>query len=54
MVLLGRFLGAALHIDKYVIPASLVIVLLSLIPIAIESRRHRRRAAREKAAAATP
>lgn len=41
MVLLGRLFGEALHIDRYVIPASLVIIALSLIPILLEARKHR-------------
>ncbi len=40
--LLGRQLGAAFGIDRYVLPAVLVIVALSLIPVALEIRKARK------------
>ena len=44
---LGYFLGRTVpSIDRYLLPAVAVIVLLSLIPVALEIRRSRREAAR--------
>jgi membrane-associated protein len=52
VILLGYGLGKSVHIDRYLIPVTLVIVALSLIPVLREYRRHKRAAARRGAAAA--
>jgi membrane-associated protein len=43
VTLIGYAVGNAIHIDRYVIPGSILIVLLSVIPIMLEARRARRR-----------
>lgn len=42
VTLLGYWLGQAVHIDKYIIPVTLVIILLSAIPVLLEVRKQRR------------
>gem|GEM_PF-85228 len=54
VTLLGYALGGAVHIDKYIIPVTVVIVALSAIPILLEYRKQRREAAAHPAAAPTP
>lgn len=49
VTMLGYGLGSSINIDKYIIPITLVIVVLSVIPIALEARKNR---ARSLAAAA--
>jgi membrane-associated protein len=45
VTLLGYALGSSINIDKYIIPITLVIVLLSVIPIVLEARKSRARTA---------
>jgi membrane-associated protein len=45
VTLLGYWLGQAVHIDSYIIPVTLAIVLLSAIPVALEFRKQRRKSA---------
>src|SRR4051794_6923053 len=51
VTLIGYFVGKSIKIDRYIIPGTIVIVLLSVIPIALEARKQRRRAAAEKVSA---
>jgi membrane-associated protein len=41
VVLLGRTLGKAVHIDTYLVPVTIAIIVLSALPIVLEARRHR-------------
>ncbi len=50
VTLIGYFVGKSIKIDRYVIPGTIVIVLLSVVPIALEARKVRRRRAAEEAA----
>jgi membrane-associated protein len=43
VTMVGFVVGKSIKIDKYVIPGTIVIVLLSVIPIALEARRSRAR-----------
>jgi membrane-associated protein len=43
VTLIGFVVGKSIKIDRYIIPGTIVIVLLSVIPIALEARRARRR-----------
>lgn len=43
VTMIGFVVGKSIKIDKYVIPGTIVIVLLSVIPIALEARRARAR-----------
>jgi membrane-associated protein len=43
VTLIGFAVGKSIKIDRYVIPGTIVIVLLSVIPIALEARRAQRR-----------
>jgi membrane-associated protein len=43
VTLIGYVVGKSIKIDRYIIPGTIVIVLLSVIPIALEARRARRR-----------
>jgi membrane-associated protein len=52
VTLLGYALGGAVHIDKYIIPVTIVIVLLSAIPVLLEVRKQRREAAQRPPAPA--
>lgn len=45
VTMLGYALGSKISIDKYIIPITLVIVVLSVIPILLEARKNRIRAA---------
>ncbi|MGF7235730.1 MAG: DedA family protein [Frankia sp.] len=55
VTLLGYWLGQAVHIDKYIIPVTLVIILVSAIPVLLEVRKQRRAgAARGPSRAAAP
>jgi membrane-associated protein len=56
VTMLGYALGSQISIDKYIIPITLVIVLLSVIPIVLEARKSRARvaAAGARADAAQP
>lgn len=45
VTMLGYALGSKISIDKYIIPITLVIVVLSVIPILLEARKNRTRAA---------
>ena len=51
VTLIGYFVGKSIKIDRYVIPGTIVIVLLSVIPIALEARKQRRRATGQTVAA---
>lgn len=42
VTLLGYALGQAVHIDTYIIPVTVVIILLSAIPVGLEYRKQRR------------
>jgi len=52
--LIGEQLGANFPIDRYIIPAVIVIVLISLIPVFIEVARSRRERRREALAETPP
>jgi len=57
VTMLGYALGSSIPIDKYIIPITLGIVVLSVIPIVLETRKNRARtaaAAAQAAAATTP
>ena len=54
VTMLGYGLGSSINIDHYIIPVTLVIVALSVIPIALEARKSRARSAAARAAAASP
>ena len=43
VTLLGYLLGGAVHIDKYIIPVTVLIVLASAVPIVLEVRKERAR-----------
>ena len=45
VTMLGYALGSSISIDKYIIPITLVIVVLSVIPIVLEMRKNKARAA---------
>ena len=45
VTLIGFVVGKSIRIDRYIIPGTVVIVLLSVIPIMLEARKHRRRQA---------
>ena len=45
VTLIGFAVGKSIKIDRYVIPGTIVIVLLSVIPIVLEARKQRRRQA---------
>jgi membrane-associated protein len=49
VTLIGFFVGKSIKIDRYIIPGTIVIVLLSVIPIALEARKSRRRRANAEA-----
>ena len=51
VTLIGYFVGKSIKIDRYIIPGTIVIVLLSVIPIALEARKQRRRATGQTVAA---
>jgi membrane-associated protein len=54
VTLIGYFVGKSIKIDRYIIPGTIVIVLLSVVPIALEARKaRRRRAAADQAVPAT-
>jgi membrane-associated protein len=42
IALLGFWLGSSIQIDKYIYPLVVVVIVLSLIPVFFEYRRHRR------------
>ena len=42
VTLLGFALGKSVHIDRYIIPVTIGIIAVSVIPIALEARKHRR------------
>ncbi|SOD72797.1 membrane-associated protein [Jatrophihabitans sp. GAS493] len=44
VTLLGYFLGSAINIDKYILPVTAGVILISLIPLGLEYRRQRSRA----------
>ena len=50
VTLLGYALGKSVHIDRYIIPVTIGIVALSVIPIALEARKHRRKQRAQAAA----
>ncbi|HVV31537.1 MAG TPA: DedA family protein [Mycobacteriales bacterium] len=52
VTLLGYGLGSSIDIDAYILPITAVVVLLSVIPIALEARKHRRRGTPEPSTAA--
>jgi len=45
VTMIGFVVGKSIKIDRYVIPGTILIVLLSVIPIMLEARKHRRRQA---------
>ncbi|HSP39372.1 MAG TPA: DedA family protein [Frankiaceae bacterium] len=50
VTLIGFVVGKSIKIDKYVIPGTIVIVLLSVIPIALEARKSKQRKVAAEAA----
>ncbi|MHB8340988.1 MAG: DedA family protein [Mycobacteriales bacterium] len=50
----GYALGAALHIDTYILPITAVVIVASLTPIVLETLRHRRRSRAVPADGAVP
>jgi membrane-associated protein len=53
VTMIGFVVGKSIKIDRYIIPGTVVIVLLSVIPIALEARKSKRRSAATEAAGTT-
>jgi membrane-associated protein len=43
VTLIGYVVGKSIKIDRYIIPGTILVVLLSVVPIALEARRAQKR-----------